>query len=331
MMTRLAPRGLAALLALIAAACRPAGEGDARAAKPASAAGAARATTLVDPPGWNAAAWRPPGLDSLPDDSLGRAIRRGHALVVHTRDSLPAYVGGNLNCTSCHLDEGRRVGASPLTGVFARYPRYVARVGAVIPIEDRVNYCFTRSLAGTRLPADSREMQDIVAYLAFLSRGVPVGAGMPDEGIPTIGRLVGDTARGRALFAATCARCHGADGQGMPPAFPALWGPRSFSIGASMAREERAASFIRRNMPFDAPGTLTDQQAFDIAAFVVSHPRPDLPGKERDWPAGGAPPDVPYDTPGHRAYNPPRLLPRRNPAGALVPAPAPVSSPTRAP
>ena len=28
---------------------------------------------------------------------------------------------------------------------------------------------------------------------------------------------------------------------------------------------ERAASFIRHNMPFDRPGTLTDQQAFDVA------------------------------------------------------------------
>ena len=111
----------------------------------------------------------------------------------------------------------------------------------------------------------------------------------------------------------------------MGPAFPALWGPRSFSIGASMARQERAASFIRHNMPFDRPGTLSDQQAFDVAAYVVSMPRPDLPGKENDWPNGGAPADLPYDTKGHKAFRPPKVLPRSTPAAAsIVGAPASV-------
>ena len=96
-------------------------------------------------------------------------------VVQHTRDSLRSYVGGSLNCVSCHLEEGRRANAAPLVGVFARYPTYMLRSGAVVPIEDRVNYCFTRSLAGSKLPPDSREMQDIVAYLAYISRGVPNG------------------------------------------------------------------------------------------------------------------------------------------------------------
>jgi thiosulfate dehydrogenase len=88
-----------------------------------------------------------------------------------------------------------------------------------------------------------------------------------------------------------------------------------------MARQERAASFIRHNMPFDRPGTLSDQDAFDVAAFIVAQPRPDSPGKERDWPRGGAPLDVPYATKGHVAFNAPPLLPRRDPAGAVVPPP----------
>lgn len=93
-----------------------------------------------------------------------------------------------------------------------------------------------------------------------------------------------------------------------------------------MAREERAASFIWHNMPQNNPGTLTEQQAFDLAAFINSHPRPDSPGKENDWPAGGTPYDVPYNTSDHKAYRPPaHLLPRRNPSGALVPPPAPIA------
>ena len=107
--------------------------------------------------------------DSLiPHDAMGASIRRGLALILRTTDSLPQYATGNIQCASCHLDAGRRRDAAPLTGVYARFPKFMDRTGAVIPLEDRVNYCFTRSLAGNRLPNDSREMQDIIAYLAFL-------------------------------------------------------------------------------------------------------------------------------------------------------------------
>jgi thiosulfate dehydrogenase len=93
-----------------------------------------------------------------------------------------------------------------------------------------------------------------------------------------------------------------------------------------MAREERAASFIWHNMPQTAPGTLTPQQSFDLAAFINSHPRPDSPGKERDWPTGGAPADVPYNTSGHTAHRPPAsTFSRTNPQGTLVPNPAPIA------
>lgn len=263
-------------------------------------------------------------VDSTPDDPFEASVYRGLALITHTRDSLPAYVGGTLNCTSCHLEEGRRVNAAPLVGVVARYPMYMDRTAAVVPIEDRVNYCFTRSLAGSKLPPDSREMQDIVAYLAYISRGVPTGEHVRGEGLASIPKLTGDSVRGRALFVQNCARCHGNNGAGMGP-IPALWGAKSFSIGASLARQERAASFIRHNMPLDRPGTMSDQQAFDLAAYVTSMPRPDSPGKELDWPTGGAPADVPYATRGHAAYRPPKLLPRTtNPTAAIVGPPASV-------
>ena len=267
--------------------------------------------------------YAPPPDSAIPDDSLGASIRRGRAIFVRTTDSLPQYARGNIQCASCHLDAGRRRDAAALIGVHARFPRYLDRSAAVISIEDRINYCFTRSLAGSRVPNGSREMQDLVAYLAFLSTGVPVGAQVKGTGMPKMPALTGDSARGAQLFATTCAICHGANGAGNAPAFPALWGAGSYSIGASMAREERAASFIRHFMPQTNPGSLTDQQAYDLAAYINAQPRPDSPGKASDWPAGGAASDVPYDTKGHTAYRPPaQLLPRRNPADAIVPAPA---------
>jgi thiosulfate dehydrogenase len=59
--------------------------------------------------------------------------------------------------------------------------------------------------------------------------------------------------------------------------YPPLWGPRSYNWGAGMARIDLAAGFVRANMPFDQPGTLTDQQARDVAAFIDSHERPKDP------------------------------------------------------
>lgn len=318
---------LATLLGLTAlAGCSgdgaPLADADARRDSALGPAAAVVTTAAVD---YNA----PPD-STIPDDALGVAIRRGRALILRTTDSLPEYATGNIQCASCHLDAGRRRDAAPLTGVYARFPKYMERTGAVIPLEDRVNYCFTRSLAGNRLPNDSREMQDIIAYLAFLSRGVPVGAHVIGEGMPKLAKLTGDSARGGALFATTCALCHGAEGQGMPPAFPALWGSKSYSIGASMAREERAATFIRHFMPQTKPGSLTDQQAYDLAAYINSHPRPDSPGKENDWPKGGADADVPYRTQGHEPYRPPsRLLPRATPGRAIVLPPASVRAARR--
>ena len=231
----------------------------------------------------------------------------------------------SLNCTSCHLDEGRRANAAPLVGAFARFPKFMDRSGAVVPIEDRVNYCFTRSLAGSKLPADSREMQDIVAYLAFISKGVPNGEHVRGEGLPKMPALVGDSTRGAALFVDNCARCHGTDGAGMGP-IPALWGPtvvqhrrvdgatgargvvHSPQHAVRSARHAHRSTGVRRRRVHHVDGA---------ARFA---------GKENDWPNGGdVPYDVPYDTKGHKAFRPPKVLPRTtNAAAAIVAAPASV-------
>ena len=277
----------------------------------------APATTFVE------ANWTPKREADIPADSLGVSIRRGLAILRHTPDSLPAYATSGLNCTSCHQDDGIKPTAGPLTGSHARFPKYMPRSGAVITLADRVNYCFTRSLAGNALPVESREMADILAYLAFISQGIPVGTKIAGhDGLVSMkDTLVGDVARGETVYKAECVACHQADGQGVPKAFPPLWGPKSYSIGASMAREERAASFIWHNMPQAQPGKLTPQQAFDVAAYINSHARPDSPGKELDFPAGNSPKDVPYATKGHTAHRPPPLLPRATPEHAVVPNP----------
>lgn len=283
-----------ALAAVLLTACNDTGDSSASVVGDSAVAvgGATRA----------AAEFRVPPDSEIPDGVLGASIRRGRALLNATRDSLPQHVGNELRCTSCHLTDGRQANAIPWVGVYARFPQYRSRNDDVNVLADRINDCFQRSMNGTALPADGQAMKDMIAYMAFLSRGYAVGSDVEGQGLPDLAPLPGDTARGAQVFASTCVACHGADGQGTPAA-PALWGPESYNIGAGMSRLRTAASFIKHNMPFGNPN-LTDQQAFDVAAYVNAQPRPDYPGKENDWPKGNPPPDVAYPTKAGRAVAP---------------------------
>ncbi len=239
-------------------------------------------------------AFQVPSDSTMPPGLLGESIRRGRALLEHTADSLPEHVGNTLACTSCHPAAGTLAGGMPWVGVYGQFPQYRSRVARVQVIEDRIDDCFIRSMNGKPLPRGGKDVRDMVAYFAFLSRDIPVGARVEGQGIPKVDVSNADTSAGKALYAVECARCHGADGGGYVG--PALWGDSSFNIGAGMARLRTAAGFIRANMPMDRRGSMTDQQSADLAAYLVSRPRPDLPGKEYDWPNGDPPPDVAYPT-----------------------------------
>lgn len=231
----------------------------------------------------------------VPAGPMGDAVRRGRALFAATRDSLPSNVGNTLRCFSCHLDEGRRASALPLTRAYINFPQYRPRRASVELIEGRINDCFVRSLNGRPLSNDGPDMRDMIAFLAWLGRGAAPADSAPAHDATAFAHLDADTTRGEAVYAATCARCHGASGQGIA-IYPPLWGPNSFNIGAGMARYRTAANFVLHNMPFDKPNSLTPQQALDVARYIGSRPRPDLAGKENDWPKGGAPSDLPYHT-----------------------------------
>ncbi len=236
----------------------------------------------------------PPREENIPQDARGTEIRYGMQLVKATKTHLPDNVGNSLSCTNCHLDAGRTPKAGPFVGVYAAFPQYRARSARVDTLEDRINDCFQRSLDGKPLSKDSREMRAMVTYMAWLSEGVPVGKQPEGHGIPRIksGREP-DPEAGKKLYAASCAACHGQDGQGVG-AFPPLWGPESFNLGAGMARMNTAAAFIKWNMPLGQGGSLSNEEAYDIAAYVLSQSRPDFAGKQLDWPKGGKPEDAPY-------------------------------------
>jgi thiosulfate dehydrogenase len=261
--------------------------GERASAHPQSAVAAPRPTAKLRVP------FRVPRESELTDAAYRASALRGRALLLATRDSLPRNVGNSLRCASCHLDNGLRRNAMPWVGSYARFPQYRERSAKVDLLEDRINDCFERSLNGKALAPSGRDMRDIVAYFAFLSRGIPVGAEMDGQGLPRLKPIPGDLNRGVALFASSCARCHAADGRGTALA-PPLWGARSYNVGAGMANIITAASFIHALMPIDRPGQLTEQQAFDVATYINTRSRPDFPRKIHDWPKGGKPPGADY-------------------------------------
>jgi thiosulfate dehydrogenase len=236
----------------------------------------------------------------MPDGAAGAEVRRGMALVMRTRELLPKNDPGTLSCANCHLAAGRKAYAVPLVGVAGAYPAFRDRLGREETLAERVNDCFERSLNGTPLAADSVEMRAILAYIGWLSAGVPADADVEGRGLVVVTPERAPSAtRGEKVYGLKCARCHGLDGSGqkgpgMAQLYPALWGDGAFNIAASMARAGKAAGFIRRNMPKGMEGSLTDQQAADVAEYMVHRPRPDFAGKAKDWPNGGKPADARY-------------------------------------
>jgi thiosulfate dehydrogenase len=221
-------------------------------------------------------------------------------VLTETQIYAKAYVGNGLSCSSCHLEAGQKAYAAPWVGLWGVFPEYRSRNGRVITLQDRVNDCFLRSMNGKALPYDSDEMRGILAYIWWLSRDVPTGVPVQGRGFARVPAThPPNLTRGEIVYAEKCAQCHGADGQGREGAsgeyvFPALWGRKSFNIGAGMARLGNAAGFVKTNMPVGQENTLSNEDALDVAAYFTRKPRPDFPAKSHDWPMGDKPDDVPY-------------------------------------
>lgn len=273
--------------------------------------GAGRAQAISPP------VWTVPEVGALPDDDRGRLVRRGRDLITATYAHIGPEVpepakrlaGNNLACSNCHLDAGTKKFGVPLFGLVELFPQYSARLGAEITIEDRVNSCMTRSMNGRALPTDGPEMQAIVAYIRFLSSGVPAGkvlSGLGTGAMPELNRAA-DPVRGKTIYAKACLACHNTDGSGIRRSLPTsdlgymvppLWGKDSFNNGAGMARLITAANFVHFNMPHGTDylnPQLTVEQAWDVAAYMISQPRPTKAGLDKDFPNPLTKPvDAPY-------------------------------------
>jgi thiosulfate dehydrogenase len=252
------------------------------------------------------APWPAPDADARPHGALKQTVLYGRRVFSETsgvigpevRDPSMRYAGNNLSCQSCHLQAGTQRYGMPMIGVYGLFPVYIARENEVRTIEDRIQGCMERSMNGRSLPVDGREMKALVAYMQFLSTGVPPGKPVEGRGTPALPLLdrAASPDRGAEVYAQRCVMCHQRDGQGLRKGrhgdrkgylYPPLWGPDSFNDGAGMHRLIASASFIRANMPFgtryNAP-VLSVEEAWDVAAYINSQPRPARANLELDYP-----------------------------------------------
>jgi thiosulfate dehydrogenase len=227
--------------------------------------------------------FQPPDEGELPDNEFGALVRRGRAIFTDTKRHAGAYVGNDLSCSNCHLDAGRLRDSSPLWAAYVRYPQFRNKTKSVDNFAERLRGCFVYSMNGKAPPHASEPLVALEAYSFWLATGAPVNKTMAGAGYPKLERPAQspDYARGREVYEANCAVCHGSDGQGQraggEQVFPPLWGPRSYNWGAGMHQLNNAAAFIHANMPLGRPGLLSAQQAWDVAYYMNAHERPQDP------------------------------------------------------
>ena len=252
---------------------------------------------------------------------MATKVRNGFLLFTNTSELAARLTGGTMTCNNCHPNGGQREKAIPLVGVGNVFPEYNKRAGRMFTLEERIVGCFMRSINATgsrygnvtvhhenelgaaTLSSESEEVEDLAAYIRWLSWNSEIDSTLPWRGhnqLPESSLLSLEKLNpklGRQLFREKCANCHGEDGQGVfigDKRPGPLWGPNSWNDGAGAARVYTLAGMIRYMMPYMDPGSLTDEEAQHIAAFITSQPRPGFPYKDKDYLKEKIPTDAVY-------------------------------------
>jgi uncharacterized protein len=238
-----------------------------------------RQAQAADVPPVDLDGWTPPSIGSVGDDPL----KYGYTLFADTANQIgpaaddPAkrFSGSGLTCQNCHLKAATQLYAVPSTGVWGQFPQYRGREGEIGTLEERINGCMERSMNGHVLPLDGREMKAYLAYMKWLSTGIPDGAnvGAGTKSIKEPGRAA-DLANGAKVFIDTCALCDGKDGIGQRTAegnsyrYTPLVGPDSYNNGASIASAVGCGGLRRRRIHEQprAPDQSEPRQGFSEAS-----------------------------------------------------------------
>ena len=242
--------------------------------------------------------WQAPDENTIPAGKTGEQIRYGKDLIAHTAayfgpNGKVATISNGMNCQNCHLDAGTKPWGNNYSAVYSTYPKFRLRSGTKETIVKRINDCFERSLNGKAIDSTGTEMKAMIAYIKWLGTGVekgktPVGAGL--EKLPFLTRSA-DPKKGAVIFSNKCESCHGNTGEGLLNAkktgyiYPPLWGKNSYNDGAGLFRLSGFAGYVKNNMPLGATKEnpqLSDEESWDLAAFVNSQTRPHKDQRE-DW------------------------------------------------
>jgi cytochrome c len=137
-------------------------------------------------------------------------------------------------------------------------------------LDSRENYLGDKepSRFGLGHPASAAQVAQIDIDVLPNGAGLPAGSGTPEQGA--------------TIYAGACASCHGVNGEGKPPAYPQLVGgpkgavnfgsdykiPRT--IGNYWPYATTLYDYIRRAMPLTAPGSLTADQTYAVAAYLLN-------------------------------------------------------------
>lgn len=243
--------------------------------------------------------WRGWGKNQIIANSeTGKQVWYGHELIANTSYYLGpkgtvASITNGMNCQNCHLDGGTVPFGNNFGKVYSTYPKFRARNNGVQTIYDRINDCLERSLNGKAMDSSTPELQAIYTYIKWLGSDVKKGeerGGTSIMKLPYLDRAA-DSVKGKLVYTANCQSCHGANGEGQPKmessgyVYPPLWGEHSYNDGAGLYRIGSFAGFVKNNMPFGSDyhhTKLTNEEAWDVAAFVNSMPRPHKEQSE-DW------------------------------------------------
>jgi len=243
--------------------------------------------------------WEPPKIDTLAENEYGQLIRYGHELIANTskyfgpKGEIAAITNG-MNCQNCHIDAGARAFANCFSAVASTYPKYRERSGKIESVEFRVNECMERSLNGKKIDSLSKEMKAMVAYMKWIGQHVPKGTkprGAGTEELVFMERAA-DIEKGKQVYIKKCQLCHGGEGEGKFNTdstgylYPPLWGTKSYNVSAGLYRLSRFAGYVKNTMPFGSTHKnpqLTNEEAWDVAAYVNSKPHPQKFFKY-DWP-----------------------------------------------
>ncbi len=243
--------------------------------------------------------WTAPAIGDITDTKQKEQVEYGKELIAHTAkyfgpNGSVSKISNGLNCQNCHLQAGTAVFGNNYGSVASQYPKFRARSGATENVYKRVNDCFERSLNGKAIDTAGKEMQAIVAYINYLGTNVKKGEKAAGSGLKDVAFLdrAADPETGFTVYTAKCQSCHMANGEGVFSAdkteyiYPALWGKNSFNDGAGLYRISNFAKYVKYNMPQGVTHVstqLTDEEAWDVSAFVISQTRPHIK-VPKDWP-----------------------------------------------